>query len=201
MRGSGTRWVGSGVGVGASLLLHALLIAPFILGASPQRSRIPNKQGAGAAAIVSAQEPVMTLIYLNQTNPNERQYDLNTIASRGFASNDALLQIASPDPTPALETLSVDIRIDDSAAPTEAVGDQANHALLFGRYGFGPALQSARLYSIVACKSLKTDAATRKRRRCRSVTVTIGGTCHSSRRFRGHRLCPRHRIPAPLRTL
>jgi hypothetical protein len=30
--------------------------------------------------------------------------------------------------------LSVDIRIDDSAAPTEAVGDQANHALLFGRY-------------------------------------------------------------------
>jgi TonB C terminal len=133
MKGKAGRWSVTGAGAIASLALHMLLIAPLILGGTASKTRPPNKQGAGASEIVSAQEPVMTLVYLNQASPNQPSAD-DEIASRGFASADTLIQVASPDPTPAFDSAALDIKIEDSAAMAEAVGDQAGHARLFGRY-------------------------------------------------------------------
>jgi hypothetical protein len=115
------------------VLLHTLLIVPLILGDSTPTHHPPNKQGAGATAIVSTQEPVMTLVYLNQASLSKAR-DEDEVSSRGWASANTLLQVASPDPTPAFDSAALDIKIEDSAALAEAVGDQAGHARLFGRY-------------------------------------------------------------------
>jgi TonB C terminal len=122
-------------GAVASGIFHSLILAPIILGATSHKTRVPNIQGAGASAIVSSQEPVMTLIFINDNVVTERHEESDEeIASRGMAPPKFLVSIASPDPTPALDLRNTE---PDENAPTpkpEAAGDQSGHALMFGRY-------------------------------------------------------------------
>jgi hypothetical protein len=113
--------------------VHLALLGPLLLQAPPRR-HIPERTGAGASAVVSTEEPVMTLIYLNTqtpTSPPEQSEEL--IASRGIAPSSLPILIAGPDALPAVDSSEDDTK-SDTPAVQESAADQSGHAVLFGRY-------------------------------------------------------------------
>jgi hypothetical protein len=127
-------WTGS-IGVAGTLLLHALLVLPLFLDLSLPAHEPPNRSGAGASAFVSNAEPVMTVVFINEPSTAERKApaDPELLASRGLAPVDLPVVVLSPDVLPAADAADQD-KEQDSSAPPEAAGDQAQHAILYGRY-------------------------------------------------------------------
>jgi hypothetical protein len=123
------------VTAGASVLLHALLVMPFVLGASAKRVRLPNAQGAGASAVVSSSDPVLTMISIRDPALSVHSDTLPAeVASRGWTPENQAVTILSPDPTPAFDLSKAVTDQDAAEAVPEAAGDMAGHALMFGRY-------------------------------------------------------------------
>lgn len=123
------------VGAIGSALLHALLILPFLLGASAKKMRMPNSQGAGASASASNAEPMMTLIQINApVTPPEMAAIPEEIASRGLTPETMAMKVLSPDSAPALDLRKLTTDQDAPDPTPEAAGDMAGHAMLFGRY-------------------------------------------------------------------
>ena len=75
----------------------------------------------------------MTAIFINEVSPVERLATVKPVelASRGVAPMDLPVVVFSPDNSPAS---LADPNSEDRSAPMEAVRDQAQHALLYGRY-------------------------------------------------------------------
>ena len=123
----------SAVGIAGTVLVHALLFLPIVLDLSLPAPRLPNHSGAGASAVASNQEPVMTAIFINEVSPVERLATVKPVelASRGVAPRDLPVLVFSPDSTPASD---VDPNSADKSVSAEAAGDQTQHALLYGRY-------------------------------------------------------------------
>jgi hypothetical protein len=124
----------SAVGVVGALFVHALIFLPFVLDLSLPSPRLPNQSGAGASALVTSQEPVMTAVFINEPSQDEHLAPPPDLASRGAAPRDLPLVVFSPDATPAVQVDNASEESEDSSVPPEAVGDQTQHALLFGRY-------------------------------------------------------------------
>jgi TonB C terminal len=123
----------SAVGIAGTVLVHALLFLPIVFDLSLPASRLPSRAGAGASAVASNREPVMTAIFINEVSPIERLATVKPVelASRGVAPIDPPVIVFSPDSSPAS---LADPNSQDRSAPAEAVGDQTQHALLYGRY-------------------------------------------------------------------
>jgi hypothetical protein len=121
------------MGLLGTLLLHGLLVLPFVLELSLPAPRLPNRSGAGASAVASNREPVMTAIFINEASPVDRLVAIKPVelASRGVAPKDLPVIVFSSDSNPASDA---DPRSDGGTAPAEAAGDQTQHALLYGRY-------------------------------------------------------------------
>ena len=118
-----------------SLLLHTLLILPFVLGASAAKTRAPNVQGAGASAIMSSAEPMMTMIMIDAPAMTRDPDALpEVIASLGLPSKSFAIKIVSPDPMPAFDLKNLTTDQDAPNPVPEAAGDMAGRAQLFGRY-------------------------------------------------------------------
>ena len=118
-----------------SLILHTILIGTVVLGvARPRSPPTPDRQGPGASAVASDQEPVMTLIMINEPTPAPFK-DLipDPKASRGSVSLDLPVILLSPDALPSLDT-NDQSDPDYNESPSTAPLDPAVHALLFGRY-------------------------------------------------------------------
>lgn len=83
--------------------------------------------------MASSQQPVMTVVFINEASATERvpTIDPADLASRGVAPRDLPVLVLSPDNAP---TTQADPNSAVTSAPTEAIGDQAQHAMLFGRY-------------------------------------------------------------------
>ncbi len=118
-----------------SVALHSLLLIPLVIGTSVVTVKAPWRQGAGASASASDQEPVMTLIQVQDSSqPVRSPDDTPVIASRGKARPMAGLRVFSPDLAPVFDLSHVS---PDATAPQlapEAAGNSAEHALMFGRY-------------------------------------------------------------------
>jgi hypothetical protein len=119
-----------------TVLLHALVMLPLLLDLSLPSHRTPNRSGAGASAVATAQEPVMTVIIINEPSLAERTTVVQpeVVASRGLAPADLPIVVLSPDALPATEIEANSEKDQNSLAPPEAVGDETQHALLYGRY-------------------------------------------------------------------
>jgi hypothetical protein len=78
----------------------------------------------------------MTVVFLNELSPVERAARLEPmqLASRGLAPPDLPVVVLSPDASSASPDDAHVHAAEDSLAPTEAAGDQTQHALLYGRY-------------------------------------------------------------------
>jgi hypothetical protein len=121
------------MGLLGTLLLHGLLVLPFVLELSLPAPRLPNRSGAGGSAVASNREAVMTAIVINEAPPVERLATVKPVelASRGVAPKDLPVIVFSPDSEPASDA---DPNSVDKNASVEAAGDQTQHALLYGRY-------------------------------------------------------------------
>jgi hypothetical protein len=119
------------MGLLGTLFLHGLLALPFVLQLSLPTPRLPNRSGAGASAVASNREPVMTAIFINEGSPAVALLKPVELASRGVAPMDLPVIVFSPDNSPAS---LADPNSQDRSASAEAVGDQTQHALLYGRY-------------------------------------------------------------------
>jgi hypothetical protein len=114
--------------------IHALLLGSVILGAAHQtRYKRPDRQGAGGSAIVSAAEPVMTLILIADAGLNNNHTD-ETIASRGLTIPHVAITIATPNPWPAIDLSATEDQADHTTAAQENEAEAAARAALFGRY-------------------------------------------------------------------
>jgi hypothetical protein len=127
-------WTAS-IAVAGTLLLHALFLLPLLLDLSLPVRKLPNQSGAGASAAVSSAEPVITVVFINESSTAGRKESVmpEPLASRGLAPIDLRIVVLSPDPFPAADATNQDEE-QDSPAPTEAAGDQTQHAILYGRY-------------------------------------------------------------------
>lgn len=129
---SGPRWSTRVVGLVGTILLHAFYLQAVTLGASASKNRRPPEEtGPGASAILSSTGSWMTLVMVQLPGISHSEM-LEDVASRGFAPDNAAIQVVSPDPAPA-----IDVQQDIADANAEAVmtaGDPAVQSLLFGRY-------------------------------------------------------------------
>ena len=122
-------------GVGTALL-HTLLVLPFFLDLSPPSHPLPNRRGAGASALASTEEPVMTVVFINDVSPVVERLapaEPQHLASRGKEVPDLPVVVFSPDPLPAGQS---DAQSEDSpdSSGAESARDQTEHALLYARY-------------------------------------------------------------------
>ena len=131
MASSGRHWsVSSGAALAAAAI-HALLLAPLVVGGSNARPPLPDQPGAGASALHSSTELVeaMTLVDLLHTKSSEEP-PLEELASLGMELPSSMLVVASPELAP-MPMLEEDMTEDSTV---EAVGDTQGHAAMFGRY-------------------------------------------------------------------
>jgi hypothetical protein len=117
--------------------VHALFVLPFVLELSSPSRKAPDRSGAGASALLSAAEPEMTVVFVNDSAPapTTEPPKLEELASRGLQSPDLPVVVLSPDDSPAQP--AAEIATDPqrtSEIPTSPPDPAAQHALLYGRY-------------------------------------------------------------------
>lgn len=122
-------------GVLGTVLLHALLLTPFLLGAAVRKVKQPDKTGAGSSALLSSAVPVTTMIFVDDGSRSATDFEQwEELASRGFAPSDTRIKVLSPDIEPAA-SLHGSLDGEDEQSPIEeAAGNAQGRALLFGRY-------------------------------------------------------------------
>jgi hypothetical protein len=133
------RWAGSGaLGLALTVLLHVLLLSTFIWGGEHQSTRRDkNSEGAGASERASTADPGPTMIMINLTAVATEAPvtdPLEEIASAGVAPKELMIQIASNNPLPAVPFTRDEASPDDNAKTAEAVGNDAQRAMLLGMY-------------------------------------------------------------------
>lgn len=124
----------SATGAVGVLLIHALLLLPFVLNLSLPSQRRPNVAGAGASVFVSAAEPEMTVVFIDEPTPAENKVppEPPILSSRGITPPDLQLVVLSPDPSPA--GANAKAGDSDEVQDNTAAADAAEHARLYGRY-------------------------------------------------------------------
>lgn len=117
-----------------ALLVHTLLVASLVLSLSLPSPRSSVNTGAGASPLVSAAEPEMTIVFIDEPSPvqNVDPPTPPALASRGTTPPDLQLAILSPDPSPAVANQNA--ADTDGTTPDTATADAAEHARLYGRY-------------------------------------------------------------------
>jgi hypothetical protein len=126
----------SALGVVGALFVHALLVLPFVLDLSSPSRKVPDRSGAGASALLSAAQPEMTVVFVNESPPvaTTEPPKLEELASRGRESPDLPLVVLSPDDSPSEP--AAEVAADRQQAPElpASAPASAQHALLYGRY-------------------------------------------------------------------
>ena len=124
------------IGVLGTALLHTLLVLPFFLDLSLAQDRVLNRSGAGASALSSPNEPLMTIVFIDEVSPAVERLaplELLDLTSRGVELPELPVVLLSPDPSPATHADPKSEDTSDTTSP-EAAADRAQHALLYGRY-------------------------------------------------------------------
>lgn len=119
------------VAIAASVLVHWLFLQPLLLGSQASKPP-PEESGPGASATSSDYGEYMTLVMVNMPSNAQSSVEEN-ISSVGVADSDLLIQVASTDPAPFLDSDQFETEdIDEEAAHT--AGDPAIQSKLFGSY-------------------------------------------------------------------
>jgi TonB C terminal len=121
------------LGALTSLLLHALLLTPALLGAATHTRHVPNSE-ASSMSVGSSEESTMMLVSIEQSGSDAKSArESNDVASPSPSPN-ALLPVAMPD-FALLAALAQSNDEENQEAPAnEARTSDSGHALLFGRY-------------------------------------------------------------------
>ena len=118
-------------GAGISLIIHSLLIGSVLWGGLVLNNRSPAHQGMGASASDSYQQPIMTLILINDPQATAKNPDLRDLPSRGLSPKDLDVRVLSPNAYPAVDPTHIDDAAQNQSAELQ---DAAERAALYGRY-------------------------------------------------------------------
>jgi hypothetical protein len=126
----------SALGVAGALIVHGLLVLPFVLDLSRPARRAPDRGGVGASALFSVAEPEMTVVFVNEPAPASTlpPPKLDALASRGLESLDLPVVVLSPDDSPAQSAAQGAADHQETPETSASVPNRAQHALLYGRY-------------------------------------------------------------------
>jgi len=121
-----------------TLLVHSLVVAPFLFGTPARKHQRPMSEGGAASAQESASgEFVSQLMLINgvHTESAEQQIDSPYVVAPSAKEQQKLNQeLALLSSTPQLEVAGSDDGTDKDSPSIEAVGNAAGRAMLFGRY-------------------------------------------------------------------
>ncbi len=119
-------------GLAASLLLHGLLFTPLIWGGHHRQQRVPQAQGLSASGrSTNSPESMLVVFTDDSTEIHDRSRDEDLLADRLLLPSPPVLSMAHLQPS----RVNLEPQEDqDDPAAAEASGDQAGHAMLFGRY-------------------------------------------------------------------
>lgn len=116
-----------------SVAIHVVLVSALVWNDGATRfKRDPNAEGAGASARESSQAASVTMVLINLPTVTPDTAPDETLTSKGIMSPNLALQILSADVKPAVPLIK--LTQEDDSRTAEATGDEAERALLYGRY-------------------------------------------------------------------
>jgi hypothetical protein len=126
----------SALGVLGALLVHGLLLLPFVLDLSLPSRKASDRSGLGASRLFSVAEPEMTVVFVSELAPvsTSAPPKLEALASRGLESLDVPVVLLSSDDSAAQAVAEVAADRQQISEAFTSDPDPAQHALLYGRY-------------------------------------------------------------------
>ncbi len=125
------------LGAVVSIMLHALLLAPVLLGAANRVKPHPDNERSLSRSSTST-DAAMTMIFIDEPESTAAQHGQPPEATASLLAvpNTLLVPIAAPDiPVPTAIALSDnDANDTEEDAVVEASGDDPGRAVMFGRY-------------------------------------------------------------------
>ena len=119
----------------ASVLLHALLFAPVLMGTTAHKTPLPRRQDAISTVVGSSEESAMTVIIIEESDPGAKAGATTAELASLLSAESAIL---APVPVPDLGPPPALVQSDDSSDeqhPTNTAGESdPGRALLLGRY-------------------------------------------------------------------
>lgn len=126
--------IASGLAAVATVAIHALLVKGLLL-AEGGRPLIPqHREGLGANAIASDQEPSVTMILVETVDAPSDAAAPDLTASYGKVLENLHLTVIAPVPTLDISTDSLDEQMESTQDSAEASGDRHRRAAMFGLY-------------------------------------------------------------------
>jgi len=115
------------------MLVHAVIVLPFVLDLSLPTKKLPDRNGAGASLLRNAAAEEMSVVFIDEPSPplDTPPPKLEALNSRGLASLDRPVVVLSPDASSAAVVAPADMQ---EATDLATASDTAQHALLYGRY-------------------------------------------------------------------
>jgi hypothetical protein len=113
-------------------MLHALLFVPTLWGTTLHKRQLPNDPGAAASRNVKKDQDSMMVVFVDDSNAIQDTSDANSDEALKL-DTPALLPVAAPQIPAAADLDPVQDEKNDPIT-AEADGDQAGHAMMFGRY-------------------------------------------------------------------
>lgn len=127
-------WLAASVAALSSLAIHVALIEAVLWQEGGARTRLPNSQGLGANLITADEEPIATLIFIEDPGAGHSEENpLEKMASAGKVLQSLQLTIITPQPSLDLSGEPSDAQ--EAARDSDsASADRQARAALFGRY-------------------------------------------------------------------
>lgn len=118
----------------ASLLLHALLLTPVLLGATARKHAVANPQKLTASAS-SSEESALTLMLIEEPDTGAERTQKSDYLASLLPDPDALLApVAIPDFPLTAAVDQSDDRVEETAIVNTNANSDPGQAMMFGRY-------------------------------------------------------------------
>jgi hypothetical protein len=123
------------MGALASLLLHALLLTPAVLGTSAHKTPLPRRQDMISTVEGSSNDSTMTVIFIQDPDPDAKSAAATTeLASLLPEGSETLATVAAPNLEPPPGFSQSDDNEEERHSANAAVESDPGRALLLGRY-------------------------------------------------------------------
>jgi TonB family protein len=123
------------MGALASVLLHALLLAPVLVGTTAHKTPLPRHQDTISTVVGPSEESAMTVIFIEESDPGAKSGATTAeLASLLSAESAILAPVAAPDLEPPPALVQSDDSEDEQHATNTAGESDPGRALMVGRY-------------------------------------------------------------------
>jgi TonB C terminal len=123
------------MGALASVLLHAILLTPVLLGATAHKTPSPRRQDTMSTVVRSSEESALTVIFIEESAPGAKSRATTAeVAPHLFAESAILAPVAAPELGPPPALVQSDGSEDEQRPANTAGESDPGSALMLGRY-------------------------------------------------------------------